>query len=847
MYQRFRYFSLGVFIALAFIACSPTSLVNDNVLTVDYSKPGAEVNPHMYGIFFEEINHSGDGALYGELIMNRNFEEHVIPTGTTYRDGYAHAPHSANYKTGKYSDWKIKWDIDSLKMVGWKVTGDACYDVTDKNPLHPNTPHALRLEMAKGNVVVENSGYWGIPVRKGDKYDLRFYLNGNDYQGNVTIQILSSKGDKIAEKTFPVAAGWKEYLGELSAAYTDNQATFRLQFDSLGKVYIDYVSLFPKETFKRRKNGLRKDIAQLLADMKPGFVRWPGGCLVEGATYGNHFQWKKTLGDPMQRHSEWGVWNYHCSWGFGYHEFLQFCEDIGADALLVANVGLSCSIYNGDYTENLDYIIQDISDAIEYATGDVNTIWGSKRADAGHPAPFPLKYIELGNNHVGDAYVKRYNYLYSILKPKFPKIHFISTSQFDKNRQSLKQVDLMDLHWYVHTDFFYDHTTLFDTIPRGKYHIYVGEYASVAAGNMDGALAEAAFMTGMERNGDLVKMASYAPLIENSNRRNWQTNLIRVKNGQAFGRSSYHVQHMFSHNIPTYTIRTTIERNLPNPIEGYIGFIGDNLAEQYRNVKVTSADGQVFMDGNDFSMLTEVKEDRPTYYRLNYQKIHLFNSAPLTEGVIEFEARAIPRVLKPDEPHPSYYNHKAIFNYPTLVFGSDQQGENRFNLNLGGNDDHPLMSVTRTINGDTGFDRDKEGTAFNMAPEEWHKFRIILTNKNRLICLVDNELIWDTEVKPYNQIHATSGYDKETGETIIKLVNGSGEAFSTRLRLQCEKIAKKGTITVLSASSKQEENSYEYPDKIVPKTQPYRLFGKEFMHVFPPYSFTIMRVKTSEK
>ena len=544
-----------------------------NVLTVNGDKPGVWVNRHMYGIFFEEINHGGDGGLYAELVRNRNFEEHVLPRGMVLKDGYACAPHSRNYGfysevedewiRKEYHDWKISWNTDSLKMIGWNIKGDANYDVTMENPLHPNTPNSLRLDLEENYVILENEGYWGMAVRQGEKYDLRFYLNAWQYDGEVKVRLVASdKKSILSEQCFKIKKGkeWKEYTAILQAVDDDTKASLQFVFHNVGRVYVDYVSLFPQNTFHNRKNGMRKDIAQVLADLKPGFMRWPGGCVVEGATLENRMRWKETLGDPMQRRSEWIRWNYHSSWGLGYHEFLQFCEDIGAKAMYVANVGMSCVGNNGDYTNELEPFVQDIKDAIEYAIGDTTTVWGAKRAAAGHSAPFPLAYVELGNEQFGALYAERYAYFYSKLKAIYPEITFICALGMDNTKDALEKVDMIDPHWYSEPKFFYENTQLFDSVKRGKFDVYVGEFACISESNITGALSEAAFMIGMEKNADLVKMTSYAPLLENVNQRNWQTNLIWLNSGQVMGRTSYYVQKMFSTNIPTYTLPFSLYR-----------------------------------------------------------------------------------------------------------------------------------------------------------------------------------------------------------------------------------------------------------------------------------------------
>lgn len=558
---------------LAFSCCCILTALAQSTLEINYSTSGSAIPKSLYGIFFEEINHSGDGALYAELIQNRGFEEHVLISGCEYRDGFAYAPKTVNYISNEYANWRHPWDLEKLKFTAWKVnvgSGTASYDVVDDAPLHQATPNAMKIKIERidtgSSVDLVNEGYWGVPVCEGELYDLRFYVRTDkNYKGTVKAEIVSATGNTIAEKTFQLEEGenWHEYKAELKALATDYKGSFRLSMDSPGTIWIDYVSLFPRKTFKNRVNGLRTDVAQKLADLKPAFIRWPGGCIVEGATLENRVKWKETLGDPMTRRGEWNLWNYRTTMGFGYHEFLQFCEDINAEAMFVANVGLSCRFRNGDFADEaqLPVYIRDICDAIDYAIGNSSTEWGRKRIEAGHSAPFPLKYVELGNENWGVRYTEIYNLFYRTLKPKYPQIEFISTIGFGDDEARIEKADLIDPHWYVKPGFFWDNTHLFDQKERGKYNVYVGEYAcnqGVGSGTMEAALSEAAFMMGMERNSDLVTMTSYAPLIENSNRRDWSTNLIWVNNEQTIGRSSYYVQQLFSRNRPDINLDTKL-------------------------------------------------------------------------------------------------------------------------------------------------------------------------------------------------------------------------------------------------------------------------------------------------
>lgn len=292
---------------------------------------------------------------------------------------------------------------------------------------------------------------------------------------------------------------------------------------------------------------------------------------------------EKTLGDPAARPGEYSTWGYRCSYGFGYYEMLQFCEDIGAKAMFVCNVGLGCQFRMGDACpdDKISYYLDDCMDAIEYALGDVTTEWGKRRAADGHAEPFPLQYVEIGNENWGPEYDRRFDLFYKAIKEKYPQLTLIYNEMPQRDgAPAIAKTDMIDPHWYVDPYFFFRNTTLFDTYERGKYTVYIGEYAcnrGVGGGNMLGALSEAAFIGGMERNGDLVTMASYAPLFENRHDRNWATNLIWIDSDQVMGRSSYYVQKMAAENRPDYNVKSNITMHEAQPEsvgKGHLGLGG---------------------------------------------------------------------------------------------------------------------------------------------------------------------------------------------------------------------------------------------------------------------------------
>ncbi len=545
-------------------------------ITVDLQKKGPSIAPTMYGAFFEEINHAGDGGLYPELVQNRSFEDNEIPEGFELKGDLLMPPPVIYHLTGKVkqiADWKLKYSIKPIH--GWTLQ---CKDslvagmkLTKDRPRFQTAPTNLEIAInnASQKVALVNNGFWGMGVEAGGKYKLRIIVRVSaDYKGTIQARLVSGKGKVLASSPVKVsnANEWNDIRETLVSNEKDPKAHLELVFDAPGKVWLDYVSLFPQATFNNRENGMRKDLAQLVADFKPSFMRWPGGSIVGGITLSTRFNWKETLGDPATRPGQYFTWGYRCSYGMGYYEMMQFCEDIGTDVMFVCSAGIGCQHRRGDVCpeSEIQSYIDDCSDAIEYALGDpAKSKWGARRAADGHPTPFPLKYVEIGNEHWGPEYERRYSIFYNALKKRYPQLRYIyNGSTVDKDSVIKFKTDIVDPHFYGSPTTFYKYNTLFDNYPRGKFDVYVGEYgcnSTVGSGNMSAALAEAAFINGMERNGDVVTMTSYAPLFENENDRTWSVNLIRFNSEKAIGRSSYYVQKLASLNRPTFNVWNSLD------------------------------------------------------------------------------------------------------------------------------------------------------------------------------------------------------------------------------------------------------------------------------------------------
>ncbi|OHB60296.1 MAG: hypothetical protein A2167_03460 [Planctomycetes bacterium RBG_13_46_10] len=527
---------------------------------IDANAPGVPVSPELYGYFFEEINHAGDGGLYAELVENRDFEANTIPQGWRVDANNVFTP----------MGWRTRLWFDSNTPSWELVTSDGAEGTIQQDiilPLNERNPHSLRLTVknAGKRCGAGNDGYWGMNFRAGESYDLTFYARteGNA-KFDVTVSLESQSGDKVYAKATVAGVGgaWKKYSQSLKADASDPKGRLVLSLSQPGTIWFDVVSLFPQKTFKNRPNGMRPDVAQLLADIKPGFLRFPGGCVVEGASLNNRIRWKDSIGDIAQRHGDFGLWGYYNTYGLGFHEYLQLAEDIGAVGMFVCNAGMSCQARRSEVCkeEDIQNYLQEALDAIEYAIGPVSSKWGALRAANGHPEPFNLKYVEIGNENWGPDYLARYKIFYDAIKAKYPKIITIADAQ-RPDQPKPEPIEIVDDHFYVNPGRFFAMANHYDNADRKGPKIYVGEYAvnrGVGTGNLIGALAEAVFMLNMESNSDLVVMCSYAPLFENVNKRDWPVNLILLDSSRSVGRSSYQVQKLFALNRPDVVLKTHV-------------------------------------------------------------------------------------------------------------------------------------------------------------------------------------------------------------------------------------------------------------------------------------------------
>ena len=510
-------------------------------------KPGAEINPDMYGVFFEDINFGADGGLYAELVKNRSFEF-------------------------------------DYPLMGWTPFGKV--SVETEGPAFDKNPHYVRLteEGTYKRSGLQNEGFVdGMALAKGEEYRLTFYARlHSEKPVRVRFEFMTSSNNSMSTEKVEVSSpDWRKYTVLLKAGKTDAHARLRLSLETKGVIDIDHISLFPVDTWKKRENGLRRDLVQVLYDLRPGVLRFPGGCIVEGANLDTRYQWKNTVGPVENRPYNDNRWNYsmrhrfypdyYQSYGLGFYEYFLLCEDIGAEPLPVLNCGMGCQYQSGELSplDEMESYVQDALDLVEFANGDTTTQWGGLRARMGHPEPFGLKYLGIGNEQWGEEFVKREALFVEALRKHCPDILIVGSSgpkadgdQFDYLWPEMKRlgVDFVDEHYYKPPEWFYDNAGRYDGYDRKGPKVYAGEYAShhkTRANNFETALSEAAFLTGVERNADVVRLATYAPLFAHVDAWQWRPDMIWFDNSRILLTPNYYVQQLYSHHKGTHTLRLT--------------------------------------------------------------------------------------------------------------------------------------------------------------------------------------------------------------------------------------------------------------------------------------------------
>jgi len=769
-------------------------------ISVAVDRPAHRIAPTLWGIFFEDINHSADGGIYPELVRNRSFEDSTRPEC---------------------------WNLASMAGDGTTATID------DARPLNPFNRRSLCVRI-NGSFTLENQGYWGMNIVSGEGYTFKMAARAADgFTGPLTVKLLSPTGEELSSGNISeLTRDWKYHRLDLAAGGTHAKAKLQLSAAGKGTLFLDMVSLMPRKTWKG--HGLRVDLAESINALQPSFMRFPGGCWVEGDTMDKMYHWKRTVGDIDSRTPLWNIWRYYATHGLGYHEYLVLSEDLGAAPLFCINVGMS-------HRENvpmdrMDQWVQDALDAIEYANGPTNSIWGARRAASGHPAPFGLKYIEIGNENGGAAYRERWPLFVKAIKDKYPDVQLIA-NHWQGGYPRTPAPDIVDEHYYETPEAFMRRATQYDSYDRNGPKIFVGEYAvtrECGLGNLRAAIGEAAFMTGLERNSDVVVMASYAPLFVNLNHRAWNPDLINFDSARWYGLPGYYVQQMFSRNrgdvtLPVQVKSPTVEAE---PSRGMVGVGTWNTQAEFMDLRVTAPDGKTLF-ASDFSRDT--------------QGWRLLGAGDwkVQEGALQQRAeKEFVRAIAGDRAWTDYTltlkARKLGGREGFLILFHIKGTEDRTWWNLGGweNTRHALEKGA-TLDPKPG----------RIETGRWYDIRVELKGRN-VKCYLDGQLVHDTEYDAASNVaslYACASCEERTGDIIVKVVNASASPLETRLNLTgASSMTGQGTALVLTSDSGQDENSLDNPTRVSTRSEPVSFEGTSLTRAFPGNSFTVLRLRTAK-
>ena len=791
------------YFAAAVLASAISANAHPAKITVDVAHPAHPISPTLWGIFFEDINMSTDGGIYPELVRNRSFEDADTPE---------------NWKFAAVGDGLSEASISTADVHG------------QPPPLNAFNRKSLRVKV-DGTFTLQNEGYWGMNIVAGDGYTLKLAARGERFNGKLAANILSSTGEVLASGEISgIGGGWKYHTLDLTAAASDPKAKLEISGDGKGILFLDMVSLLPKKTWK--DHGLRPDLAESLNGLHPAFVRFPGGCWVEGDDFAHMNHWKNTIGNIDSRTPLWNIWGYNATHGLGFYEYLQMTEDLGAEPLFCINIGMSHK--ETIPMDRMAQWVQDALDAIEYANGPTNSLWGAQRAAAGHPAPFNLKYMEIGNENGGfNGYVEHWNIFYDAIRAKYPDIKFVADG-WDKFGD--KQPDIVDDHYYDSPEWFMRNAGLYDKKDRNGPKVFVGEYAvtkDCGLGNLRGAIGEAAFMTGLERNSDEVVMASYAPLLVNLNHRAWNPDLINFDSSKWYGLPSYYVQKLFAENRGDVSLPTTVESPLAEtaPAGGKVGVGTWNTAAEFKDIQVTAPDGKILFT-SDFSSGTK-----------GWKLLGDGAAWSATGGALRQTAeKEFIRALAGD---------KSWTDYTLTLKARKISGAEGFLIlfRIGGNEDRTWWNIGGWGNTQDGIEAGNtlDSKPSHIETDRWYDLKVVVSGKN-VKCYLDGELIHDLDYETggkISSIYSVAATDERSGDVIVKVVNASANSLTTELDLNGTKnLTGQGIATVLTSESGADENSLDNPTKVSPKTVAVNFSGTTLTRSFPGNSFTVLRLQT---
>lgn len=839
--------------------------IDDDISKLDET---ADISEILYGLFLEDINYAVDGGMYAELIKNRSFE---------------------------YDKLAINANKHAWSIVGDSVDFSVVNGTDDKSYLNKsNVNYCVIKNTGTAKAGISNAGYLdGISIEKDKTYVATCYVKGLDgYKGAVDFSFgkLSTETRYATATVESVNDGWWKYEVELTASETVNSGVrFNVEI-AQGSVAVDMVSVFPKDTYKNRANGLRADIVEYLADTNPSFLRFPGGCLVEGKTIETAYSWKdsigngekfvingvETVGDVAVRPLGTDIWAdfnraqadpYYMTYGVGFYEYFLLCEDLECLPLPVVNAGMSCPIQSPKYeelsinSEEFKQYIQDALDLVEFCKGDASTQWGAVRIAMGHAEPFELKYIGIGNEQWQETYFRHYAEFvkaFDEAKVSNPALYGdielivangpVSSDRFGwdkvKANGGLDYAALVDEHYYQTPEWFLANTNRYDSYERGTTKVFLGEYAA-KANNLTAALAEAAYLTGVERNADVVEMACYAPLFGNVKANQWTPDMIWFSNNSVHGSVNYYVQKMFANNVGTKILNSKLDKTGgESSIYGKIGLGTWETSAEFDDLKVVSNktdellyeqtfdDAEALKDGTVVTGNFKVADgklvqsnSKPTANG-NTGDVIYFGNENWTDYTMTFKAKAT--------------SGKEGFIIPICV--KDKDNSIFWNYGGWGNTVSCLQQVSNGSKGDA-----IEGTSKDIAIKYNQEYDLkVVVSGNNIKCYSNDVIVIDYTFPDNESVYQTVSTDEETGDVIIKLVNVSNEDSDLTVSFpNADNYNKTAKVTQLSGQNGSDENTFNNPDKMVSKESTFDI-SKEFVYKLPKLSVTIIRINKAQ-
>jgi alpha-N-arabinofuranosidase len=814
--------------------------------------------PDLYGIFFEDISRAGDGGLYPEMLRNRSFEDSLIPEGCTSSDsGKTFVSPTGwidEFNNGEgMTDWITKGKIKATPIPAW-YCDNAEMKLDDTDTLNANRKVSLKVSFRK-NGSLRNIGYAGVAQEEGRSYHFYMFAKASS---RVTLDLsvrraesaegINSTEVSLYEKQVISGASieinnseWTRYDAVLTASATTGTAEFVITAPEGGDVAFGFMSLMPSDTFMN--HGLRKDLVRKLQEMKPAFLRFPGGCIVEGFTMETALFFRKTVGPVWERPSHWLLWHYRTTNGLGFHEYLQLCEDLNLQALYVCNCGMTCQGRGAYYfnDKEMEDIIQDTLDALEYAMGSADSKWGGLRAQMGHPAPFSIKYLEIGNENSGPEYESRYEQIRKAVLSKYPDLLIISNDRSERTK-----CDIVDDHYYNMPEFYAEKVGIYDDYDRTKPDVFVGEFAvnQTYEGQLRAAVAEAMFMVGFERNQDKVKLCSYAPLFEHVHFYSWYPNLLIYDNYRSYGIPSYYVFKLFGKNRGEKVVASNEETGkIYRELHGLPMITGD-FGVKYRNARLNGSDAEpyknIFGKAIDTDGCKEVIVDEDNEMSRRKPPFKVFAAVALgTEADVEkkeYEFEAELYMEKGQDIGMGMLCAPKPFSFYDRMNPNPRDPWMLFNL-------EPLRWMFRDgqatlMRGAFRLEPVAEPVNVNVRYGEFNKVHYILRDTEVDLYLND-ELIQTVELPNYPSMCSVSTDSEE--EVIIKIVNFSEKEDDVQISLDCD-LESEYRVEYLTGKA-DAENTLDDPEHVCDKQEIRTGADREFVFYAAPLSVNVLILK----